>query len=511
MPLFLKRLCLQAALFVGFFVVFTVFALPVHAKGNPRYASLVMDADTGQILHQRHADKKLHPASLTKVMTLLMAFEALEQNRMDLNQKIMISKHAAKIVPSKIGIPAGGSIRVEDAIYALVTKSANDIAAAMAEHIGGTEENFAKMMTRRAQQLGMSNSVFKNASGLHNPQQVSTARDMAKMAHYVITQYPHYYAYFSTQNFSFKGKNYHNHNRMLGKYKGMDGMKTGFTQPSGFNLIASAVQNNRRLIGVVFGGRTAQSRNDHMKELLDQSFRQISNQPLLVAKHTPMQAPPIALANAAADVPVPGRKPGSQPVTALAALNSVMPAAGTAMLEHASNPSKWTLLNPAMQAGAFSEMIGQGDYDPANSKRIETGLIAIAAHKGEKLPRMLAAADMREPASGQTLKLANRAPSQPAPAPQMQATPAFASHNINDSWGIQIGAFSSRAASDQAIHVAKSKLPVEYASAQPIIAPLKTPQGYIFRARLSGLTARDAQRACGSLLKECLILAPNAY
>ncbi|MBU0800737.1 MAG: D-alanyl-D-alanine carboxypeptidase, partial [Alphaproteobacteria bacterium] len=235
-----------------------------QAEANPRYASFVMDADTGQVLHQSNADKSLHPASLVKMMTLSMAFDELAAGRLSLRDRITVSKHAASMVPSKLNIPAGGTISVEDAIYALVTKSANDIAVAMGEKIGGTESQFAAMMTRKAREIGMTRTTFKNASGLHNQQQVSSARDMAKLARYIIKNYPQYYTYFSTKEFSYKGNSYHNHNRLMSSYKGMDGMKTGFIGPSGFNLVASAVRNDRRLIGVVFGGRTAASRNAHM-------------------------------------------------------------------------------------------------------------------------------------------------------------------------------------------------------------------------------------------------------
>ncbi|HRQ61086.1 MAG TPA: D-alanyl-D-alanine carboxypeptidase family protein, partial [Alphaproteobacteria bacterium] len=250
---------------------------PKPRKSSPQvipfYASIVVDSDTGVILHQANPDKKLHPASLTKVMTLLMLFEAIERGETSLNDSIKISKKAAAAVPSKLGLAPGSTIRVKDAILALVTKSANDIALAVAEHVGETEDRFAIAMTGRARELGMNNTTFRNASGLHDPGQISSARDMAIMARYVINRYPDYYRYFSTKNFSYKGQNYHNHNHLMKSYKGMDGMKTGFINASGFNLIGSAVRGNTRLIGVVFGGKSANSRNAHMKELLDAGFK----------------------------------------------------------------------------------------------------------------------------------------------------------------------------------------------------------------------------------------------
>lgn len=266
---------------------------------NKKYADIIMDAKTGEILHQTNADKPLHPASLTKMMTLLMVFDALEEGRIHLSDRLPVSAHAASMVPSKLGLKAGTSIRVEDAIYALVTKSANDVAVVFAESLGGTERRFSGMMTRRAGDLGMNRTHFQNASGLHNAAQVSTARDMARLARYIIRDHSRYYGYFSTKSFAYKGNTYHNHNRLMETYRGMDGMKTGYTVPSGFNLVASAVRGNRRLIGVVFGGRSASSRNARMAALLDEAFAM------------PESGRGMALAGLEPDVaaPVPGLKP----------------------------------------------------------------------------------------------------------------------------------------------------------------------------------------------------------
>lgn len=419
---------------------------------NPRYASIVMDADTGIILHQRYADKKLHPASLTKIMTLTMVFDALEKGELRLNDRIYISKHAASMVPSKLGLAPGSSIRVQDAIYALVTKSANDIAAAIAERLGRSESNFAYMMTRRARDFGMYNTTFRNASGLHDPKQITTARDMAKLAQTVIQQYPEYYRFFNMQSFTYQGNTYKNHNKLLGKYQGMDGMKTGYIQASGFNLVASAVRNNRRLIGVVFGGRSGATRNAHMEELLDNGFGKI---------HT--------IRVASAKAPLPGRKPGI--ANAMTSLASV--AQGESGVS-AGSPTAFT-------DGRFGEIIGQGDNDPAATQRIETGLMAIAAMKGDE-------------------------PDNAAP----KARPVLASYSPDTPalWSIQIGAFTSRMATDRALRDTLGKLPRKYASASPVIAPLKTGDGWLFRGRLSGYTRSEAFQACKHV-SECMPVAPQ--
>lgn len=278
-----------AALRIFFCLFLTLNAIPAStAHANPLYASLTMDAQTGKILSERYADKKLHPASLTKVMTLIMAFDALKQGKLRMSDKVYISNHAASMIPSKLGLEPGSSIQVRDAILALSVKSANDIAVAMAEHLGGSERNFARMMTFRAKSLGMKNTRFMNASGLHDKKQVSTARDMAIMARYVISHYPDYYTFFSKASFTYQGKTYRNHNTLMRSYQGMDGFKTGYIGASGFNLIASAVRNDRRIIGVVFGGKTAQSRNLHMARLLDDGFRKL---PVIREARAPLKAP----------------------------------------------------------------------------------------------------------------------------------------------------------------------------------------------------------------------------
>lgn len=438
-----------------FFVCLALSPDPSFAKANPKYASIVMDSDTGTILHQRYANKSLHPASLTKIMTLLMTFEALEQGRINLKDRIRISKHASNMVPSKLGLAPGSSIRVKDAISALVTKSANDVAVALAEHLGGSERGFATLMNRKAIEIGMTRTTFKNASGLHHKGQISTARDMAKLARHVINEYPNQYRYFSRKNFTYAGKTYRNHNRLLGKYKGMDGMKTGYINASGFNLVASAKRNNRRIIGVVFGGRTSKTRNAHMEVLLDRGFSRLNE--IRMAK---------------ADVPLPARKPAA--IMAMASLGQGI------------EPATPVINNPALNQG-FTQLVGEGDFDPAVSRRIETGLMAIAAHKGESV--QIAKPSYKPPA--------NMIHNASIPAAQTK-----------DPWSVQVGAFASRAATDKALHDILRGLPDPYSRAYPVIAPLKTAQGWLFRARLSGFTRTEAFAAC-NYIRDCLPVAPQ--
>ncbi len=239
------------------------------------YSALVVDTNSGKVLFEQNADAQRYPASLTKMMTLYITFAALKQGRLSLRQSLWVSPEAASKPPSKLGLHAGDSITVEDAILGLVTCSANDAATVLGETMGGTEENFARQMTAQAHALGMSQTYFRNASGLPDPFQVTTAWDMFRLALALQRNFPEYYSYFSTDNFYFRNRTYPNHNHLLASYAGADGLKTGYIRNSGYNLVASAQRNGTRLIGVVFGGETSRSRDSHMSDILDMGFAQM--------------------------------------------------------------------------------------------------------------------------------------------------------------------------------------------------------------------------------------------
>ncbi len=243
-----------------------------------RHASMVIDANSGAVLHAQAADEVRYPASLTKMMTLYIAFELLEQGRMSFSSWIKISDEAAGTPPSKLGLLAGSEIAVADAIKAIVTKSANDIAVALAEHIGGSEAKFAVLMNRKARELGMTATTFKNAHGLPDSGQVTTARDMLTLAMRLNDDFPKYYAVFGLRAFSYHGKTYRNHNTMLETYPGMDGLKTGYTTSSGFNLVASVRRNGKHVVAAVFGGSSASARNAHMRTILDRALTRASTE-----------------------------------------------------------------------------------------------------------------------------------------------------------------------------------------------------------------------------------------
>lgn len=258
---------------------------PAQAQiGSDRYSSIVIDAATGNVLIAASADDPRFPASLTKMMTLYMVFEALRDRRLALDTPVPVSAHAASMSPSKLGLTPATRLTLEQAILGLVTKSANDAAAAVGELLGGDEGRFAQMMTLRARALGMSRTTFRNASGLPDPEQVTTARDLAVLARHLVQDFPDEYHYFSTPSFVFHGRTILNHDHLLTSYPGADGIKTGYIAAAGFNLVTSAVRGDVRLIGVVLGAARPGERDLHMAALLDQGFAQM-NVPIGPPRH----------------------------------------------------------------------------------------------------------------------------------------------------------------------------------------------------------------------------------
>ena len=255
--------------------------MTIASSAKAKYASFIINENTKRIYHNTNADTRNYPASLTKIMTLYMVFDALKNKKISMNTKFKISKRAARQPPSKLNLSAGSSITVKNAILALITKSANDVATVVAENLGKSERNFARLMTRKAKKLGMTRTIFKNASGLPNRGQLSTARDMAILGMAIRKNHPNFFKLFKTKSFVYKGIKYTNHNNLLSNYSGTDGIKTGYTSASGFNLVASVERNGQRIIGVVFGGKKARSRDKHMINLLNKYFKTNPSKPLV--------------------------------------------------------------------------------------------------------------------------------------------------------------------------------------------------------------------------------------
>ena len=274
---------------ISFLPVFwMIYVSSAHAK----YASFIINENTKRIYHNANADTRNYPASLTKIMTLYLVFDALKSKKISMNSKFKVSRRATRQPPSKLNLSAGSNITVKNAILALVTKSANDVATVIAENLGKSERNFARLMTRKAKKLGMTRTTFRNASGLPNRGQLSTARDMATLGIAIRKNHPKFFKLFKTKSFIYKGIKYTNHNNLLGSYSGTDGIKTGYTNASGFNLVASVERNGQRIIGVVFGGKKARSRDKHMVTLLNKYFKTSLSKPLVrIAK--PSELPKI--------------------------------------------------------------------------------------------------------------------------------------------------------------------------------------------------------------------------
>ena len=326
-----------------------------------KYAAIVIEENSGRVLFARNADKSRFPASLTKIMTLYLLFEELQAGRISMNTRFPVSRVAASRSPSKLYLKPGQSITAKDAIYALITKSANDVATVVAEKLSGTEREFGKRMTRKARALGMSRTTFRNASGLPHSKQQTTARDMAKLAVAMRRDFPQYFGFFSTKSFRYKGKRFGNHNKLLSQYEGTDGIKTGYIDASGFNLVATVQRRGVRLIGVVFGGRTGNSRNAHMMKILDKSFKRVKPADIQTQVASATVRPDLIPRALPKTLPISPPRPSTLPVAppsrqvkhrsidvALAGqsayLEDVIPAPSTSDL-----PSRWSV-----QVGSFA-------------------------------------------------------------------------------------------------------------------------------------------------------------
>ena len=374
----------QARFFMTVLAALLVLAgLAGNATANSRYAAYVLDANTGKVLFARNADSRRFPASLTKMMTIYLIFEAMESGRINAKSAVPFSKNAASEPPTKLGVKAGRSITVDTAIRSLVTRSANDVSTAVAEFIGGSEANFAKMMTAKARQLGMNSTQFRNAHGLPNTQQYTTARDMAILGVALREHFPRHYKYFSTRSFAYGKQKISTHNRMFGRIEGVDGIKTGYTRASGFNLVTSVQSNGRSVVAVVMGGKSGRSRDDHMAALLRQHLPKASpkdNGPLVASrKLTPGSKAVVASAATFAlprtNIPMPAFRPtattvevASAPINAYAPTPSAnpmppMPSAGNIPVPSQPIPT------PVALDDRFSN--GEADIDPMQTASVQ--------------------------------------------------------------------------------------------------------------------------------------------
>ncbi|MDI5919458.1 serine hydrolase [Halomonas sp. LR5S13] len=459
----------------GIFVLLACLLLATSAvQANPRYAGIVIDADSQEILYAENADKLRYPASLTKMMTLYLVFEALEEGRLSLGQPLPVSSYAASKPASKLYVKAGSTIPVETAIQALVIKSANDVAVVVAEALGGSETHFARMMTDKARDLGMQDTVFRNPNGLPDAGQVTTARDMVVLSRHLMRDFPQYYPYFSRTSFPWRGKTITGHNRLLKNYPGADGLKTGFIRASGFNVATSAVRDGRRLLTVVMGGFSAASRDLHTAELLDRGFVRAS------------------LADgrgwlASADISGGRLMPGEPQAPG-------QPAGDRVRLASLGTPSSGAASPPVASAfppAPAEEPVAAVDAPrPAVASRVAT-VETPAATTTARLEQGSADDPIRE------LMASTRASSDPVPGSAVQ----------RGGWGVQVGAFSDAVHARNLASRAADQLASELADARIAVADAK--DAGVFRARLVDMNEGQAHTACRRLVAqgmECMVV-----
>jgi D-alanyl-D-alanine carboxypeptidase len=434
------------------------------AIAKPSFSAIAVDARTGNVLFARDADGSRHPASLTKVMTLYLLFEDLKAGRLSLDSRLRVSQRAAQMAPSKLGLKAGSDISVDQAIRALVTRSANDVAATIAENLGGSEAAFAQRMTRTARSLGMSRTTFHNASGLPHPGQVTTARDMATLSLRIQRDFPQYYPYFKIASFNYKGRVIRTHNRLIGRYKGADGIKTGYIRASGYNLTTSAVRGQKRIVGVVLGATSGSARNRYMMAMLDQAFPKCRDGSAIVASVGGVGG---------------GREPAQTAVEPAETFSAKRPVKDkTARAQNA--------MTPAASEGADNE-------DQAE----DTGSISDADKSA--LDTMLS----DHPETSLQASVPPNAPFEIKPSTEASGT---------DSWHIQVGAYPTKVAAETEISLARKAAARELADKQAFTVEVQKGAATIYRARFSGFSENSAKDVCRTLNRNgisCLTLAPQ--
>ncbi len=477
---------------------------------EPRYAAIVVDAASGEVLYSRNADSPRYPASITKIMTLYLTFEALQSGQLSLSDTMVISPQASAMAPTKLGLRPGDTITVDEAIRAVAVKSANDMAVALAEKIAGSESRFATLMTLRARELGMSNTRFVNASGLPDTRQITTARDIAILARSVMRDFPQYYSYFSQRQFAFRGEVMNNHNHLLDSMPGVDGLKTGYTNASGFNLAASAVRNGRRLITVVLGGSSTAARDENVQELLNAGFKVLDKrdkgETVTVAQNLferdptgPIQRPPTEQGDADQKGLQIVVDDGSAPPrsnllpTPERATPEVFTAVQAKVCGQVQVVSYVKLRHHRRRKVVSSVYRCKTGGVPANTQKICTK-VRVKARKGQRarvVTQCRAPSAIEKPHAGGPPELVKA------------STPA----RVSGGWAIQVGAFKSKADADRELSRIGRRFSSLVGDADRDVGKLRSG---VYRARFLGFTASDAKHACAGLKAErqrCVAMA----
>lgn len=487
-------------------IVFLALALasvvPAAAASMPnlgRDAAIVVDGLSGRVLYERNAYEIRYPASLTKMMTLYLLFEAFENGNLTFESELPTSSYAASASPTKLNLRPGETIDAKTAMEALIVRSANDVAVVVAEALGGTEANFARMMTQKAGELGMLNSHFANPHGLPDAQQISTAADMALLGRRLAYDFPHYFPYLSRTSFTYKGNAYRGHNNLLGAFEGTDGIKTGYTRASGFNLVTSVVRGNKHVIGVVMGGTTAASRDNEMKRLLATAFDEIDKNPLLVAyANVPWQdgdgpktipswstpaPPPVVLA--AFGESRPSTPPAPRPVVVAVAPpeNVVVPQQKPVLLLASFTPAETTFTGDDLIASLTGD-------EPA----LRGGTVGMDGNSSVPAERIAAMLPVPKP----TITMASFTP--PSDQPSFDGPP-LQDDGSEPHWAIQIGAFANEDAATAQLAVAAERSMDVLGQAERLIIPFTGEGGRtLYRARFGLFGEGEARAVCQRMM-----------
>jgi D-alanyl-D-alanine carboxypeptidase len=510
---------------------------------DARYAAIVVDGNTGDELHHAKADSLRHPASLTKIMTLYMLFEQLDAGKFKLNTPLDVSAHAASQSPTKLGLRAGQTIEVEDAIKALVTRSANDAAVVIGEAIGGSEGEFAKLMTRKARALGMSRTVYKNASGLPDAEQVTTARDQALLGLKIQERFPKYYRYFGTQAFQYRGNSIHNHNRLLGRVEGVDGIKTGYTRASGFNLVSSVRRSGRYIVAVVLGGASGSARDARMRVLIEGHIKEASLKrtgTAIAAAPEPAESRSTArLVTASAPTPKTAAEQHAPARYAPATATPSAPAPKAEAVSPVPPPQLYKLAaappradDPVRSPTVHGSLAPEpGSTDPIKPVLVKTVTVRMAAVKTASLTPTYPT--YQPPAPPPVAPQAKEEPLPPAPVARPVARPDVLSAlpvraievaaaaevtpraseaapraSARGDWVIQIGAFPEEGKARQQLSSAQ-KISRLVGTAEAYTEPVVRGDKTLYRARFAGFDKDQAEAACKQLKRSEITCIPT--
>lgn len=528
--------------------VLSAGALIHAAEARPVQSSIVVDAVTGEIVSASNADAQTYPASLTKMMTLYIVFELMEQGRLSPATRIRVSEDATEVSPTKLGLKAGSDIALEDAVKALIVKSANDMAVAVAEHIAGDTDKFAALMTRKAHQLGMTNTVFKNPHGLPDSGQHTTARDMLTLALHLNDDFPQHYKLFSLKSFTYGGVSYRNHNTMLSSYEGMDGIKTGYTGSSGFNLVASVRRNGKHVVAIVMGGSSAAARNVYMRAILDRALPKASHEktrkPVAIARAETKSRAASARLEATPNL-IEQPRPAAPPLVAKAA-----PPIAVQRVHHVDvTPSPSEPAAPKVEIARVRPVAVAPRPRPLPAAKPEVASVEPRAPEPARAavePPPPIVAPARYAAASLAPAATHPAPAHPAPAGELRGTPpsslqaqadrlsrgegpvgaggkaggSFAvagaappsgtlsrlngpAHGaLGGGVAIQVGAYANEADAQRQLESVRGKASALLGKAEPRTEPVQSGAKQLWRARFIGLDDRAALDACNDLRRQ---------